>query len=179
MIRHPERGCGWRFQLSPSLSILRGVCTDDEQLMGTLNELPGEAEGPGHVVVPPWRVVLIDDAVAERELLGIWLDESLRFTVVGQTSDGPSGTTLTVKLRPDLVVLDLSMPGGDGIKSLANIVSASPLSRIMVFSGFLEANLAGALRRLGASACLDKRAGHARLVEELLRIVDVPTPVLK
>jgi DNA-binding NarL/FixJ family response regulator len=148
-----------------------------KQRVGTVDELPEEGEGPGRVVVAPWRVVLIDDAVAERELLGIWLDESLRFTVVGQASDGPSGTALTVKLRPDLVVLDLSMPGGDGVKSLANIVSAAPLSRVMVFSGFLGTNLAGSLRRLGASACLDKGAGLARLVEELLVLVPVPQPV--
>jgi DNA-binding NarL/FixJ family response regulator len=148
-----------------------------KQLVGTVDEPPAEGEGPGRAGVPPWRVVLIDDAVAERELLGMWLDESSRFTVVGQASDGPSGAALTVKLRPDLVVLDLSMPGGDGIKSLANIVSASPLSKVVVFSGFLETNLAGSLRRLGASACLDKTAGLARLVEELLRIVDVPQPV--
>jgi DNA-binding NarL/FixJ family response regulator len=148
-----------------------------KQLVGTVDELPADGEGPGRAGVPPWRVVLIDDAVAERELLGMWLDESSRFAVVGQASDGPSGAALTVKLRPDLVVLDLSMPGGDGIKSLANIVSASPLSKVMVFSGFLETNLAGSLRRLGASACLDKTAGLARLVEELLCIVDVQQPV--
>jgi DNA-binding NarL/FixJ family response regulator len=148
-----------------------------KKLVGTVDELPAEGEGPGRVGVPLWRVVLIDDAVAERELLRIWLDESLRFTVVGQASDGPSGTALTLKLRPDLVVLDLSMPGGDGIKSLANILSTAPLCKVMVFSGFLETNLAGSLRRLGASACLDKGAGLARLVEELLRIVDVPQPV--
>jgi DNA-binding NarL/FixJ family response regulator len=148
-----------------------------KQLVGTVGELPAEGEGPGRAGAASWRVVLIDDAVAERELLGMWLDESSRFTVVGQASDGPSGAALTVKLRPDLVVLDLSMPGGDGIKSLANIVSASPLSKVVVFSGFLETNLAGSLRRLGASACLDKTAGLARLVEELLRIVDVPQPV--
>jgi DNA-binding NarL/FixJ family response regulator len=144
-----------------------------KQPVGTVGERPGEGEGPGRVVVPPWRVVLIDDAVAERELLGVWLDESLRFNVVGQASDGPSGAALTVKLNPDLVVLDLSMPGGDGIKSLANIVSASPLSRVVIFSGCLETNLADALRRLGASACLDKAAGIARLIEELLRIAEV------
>ena len=148
-----------------------------KQPRGTVDELPNESEGQGGTLVPPWRVVLIDDAVAERELLGIWLDESLRFTVVGQASDGPSGTVLTMKLRPELVVLDLSMPAGDGVTSLAKILSGSPLSRVVVFSGFLDANLAGSLCRLGASGCLDKRAGLPRLVEELLRIVDVPRPV--
>jgi CheY-like chemotaxis protein len=174
-----ERGrlSGWGLEFGPRSADTTRRGRRMKQLLGTADKRPNAGAGPGRVVVPPWRVVLIDDAVAERELLGIWLDESLWFTVVGQASDGPSGTALTVKLRPDLVVLDLSMPGGDGVKSLANIVSASPLSRVMVFSGFLETNLAGSLRRLGAAACLDKSAGLARLVEELLRIVDVPQPV--
>jgi len=169
-----QKPAGLAASVGPRSADIARCARTMKQLVGPVDELLAEGEGPGRVGVPPWRVVLIDDTAAERELLGIWLDESLRFAVVGEASDGPSGTALTVTLRPDLVVLDLSMPGGDGIKSLANIVSASPLSKVVIFSGFLETNLARSLRRLGASACLDKGAGFARLVEELLRIVDVP-----
>jgi DNA-binding NarL/FixJ family response regulator len=118
-------------------------------------------------------VVLIDDAKPERELLWIWLEESGHFTVDGEAADGPGGVALVTKLRPELVVLDLSMPGGDGIPALTEILSVSPLSRPVVFSGFLSAGLADGLISLGASACLDKSAGPARLIAELLRLVDI------
>jgi DNA-binding NarL/FixJ family response regulator len=118
-----------------------------------------------------YRVVLVDDATSERELLAIWLEESRRFVVVGEASDGPGGVEMTASLRPELVVLDLSMPGGDGLQALSQVLSASPATRVVVFSGFLSASLAGGLLRLGASGCLDKSVGHQRLIEELLRVV--------
>jgi DNA-binding NarL/FixJ family response regulator len=118
------------------------------------------------------RIVLIDDARPERELLRVWLEESGRFAVVGEASDGLGGIALAAELRPELVVLDLSMPGGDGFKTLGQVLSVSPLSKVVVSSGFLSAGLAEALVREGASACLDKRVGPARLIEELLCVVD-------
>jgi DNA-binding NarL/FixJ family response regulator len=94
--------------------------------------------------------------------------------VVGEASDGGSGVPLVAAFAPQVVVLDLSMPGGRGIETLTRIVSLFPRSAVVVFSGFLPADLGLALRRLGASACFDKKVGFVPLVDELLRLVDVP-----
>jgi DNA-binding NarL/FixJ family response regulator len=130
-----------------------------------------EVAGPWLAAVPQWQVLLIDDSEPERELLRAWLEESCRFTVVGEASDGPAGVALAAELRPELVVLDLSMPGGDGIKALAKILLVSPPPAVVFFSGFLSAHLGAALLREGASACLDKNVGPVGLIEELLRVV--------
>jgi EAL domain-containing protein (putative c-di-GMP-specific phosphodiesterase class I) len=118
------------------------------------------------------RVLLIDDARPERELLGLWLHESARFEVIGEAGDGAEGVLLAAELEPDLVVLDMSMPGIDGIRALREIRAVSPRSAVVILSGFMSPGLMTATLGLGASACLDKGIGPARLVEELLGAVE-------
>jgi PAS domain S-box-containing protein len=123
-------------------------------------------------------VLLVDDVQEERELLGTWLEETSRFVVVGEARDGPRGVILAGELLPDLVTLDMSMPGGDGYAALRKIQTASPNSIIAVVSGFVSDELAHAIvDTLGASACLDKSIGLDRLVEELVKVVERPVEV--
>jgi PAS domain S-box-containing protein len=149
-----------------------------QSALGTLSPL----SGPDHPEAPrkaPYRVLLVDDVQEERELLGTWLEETSRFVVVGEARDGPRGVVLAGELLPDLVTLDMSMPGGDGYAALRKIQSASPDSTIVVVSGFVSDELAHAIvDTLGASACLDKSIGLDRLVEELLKAVERPITVL-
>jgi PAS domain S-box-containing protein len=123
--------------------------------------------------LPTYRVLLVDDAEDERELLKTWLEQSSRFVVVGEACDGPRGVELANKLKPDLVTLDMSMPGGDGVAALRFILADSPDSKVVMVSGFMTAELARDMVRLvGASACFDKRIGLDRLVVELLKVVE-------
>ena len=121
----------------------------------------------------PFRVLLVDDAVAERELLSILLVDTTRFVVVGEADDGAHGVAAAAELRPDLVVLDISMPGMSGIEALTRITAASPASTVVVVSGFVSPGLAQATIEQGASACLDKSVGTVRLIEELLGVLEV------
>jgi diguanylate cyclase (GGDEF)-like protein/PAS domain S-box-containing protein len=126
---------------------------------------------------PPCRVLLVDDARPERELLGIWLHETHRFVVAGEADDGARGLALAAQLQPDLVVLDVSMPGIDGIQALREVQVVSPGSKVVILSGLVSTGLAKATIDLGAAACLDKSIGPARLIEELLRTVDAAESV--
>ena len=121
----------------------------------------------------PYRVLLVDDVRAERELLGILLEESARFVVAGEAADGVRGVEMARAVQPDLVVLDISMPGMNGVDALTKIVAASPVSRVVVVSGFVSAGLAQATLNQGASACLDKNVGPERLIEQLLSVLGV------
>jgi CheY-like chemotaxis protein len=143
----------------------------------TSSEVAGDSMPSGRTVVPtaatvsPYRVLLVEDFRPERELLGAWLEETSLFVVVGEAGDGPRGVALAGSLRPDLVTLDMSMPGGDGIKALRQILVVSPGSTVAVVSGFVSADMVRATKGLGAKACLDKRIGRDRLVEELVGAV--------
>jgi PAS domain S-box-containing protein len=122
---------------------------------------------------PTYRVLLVDDVQEERELLGAWLEQSTRFVVIGEASNGPRGVELAKRLHPNLVTLDMSMPGGDGIAALRRIRADCPDSKVVMVSGFMTADLARDMVELiGASACLDKGIGLDRLVTELLKVVE-------
>jgi PAS domain S-box-containing protein len=123
---------------------------------------------------PTYRVLLVDDVRDERELLGTWLEKSGRFVVVGEASNGPRGVELAHQLLPDLVTLDMSMPGGDGIAALRHILVDCPSAKVVMVSGFMTADLArDMIDHIGASACLDKGIGFDRLVAKLLNVMEV------
>jgi DNA-binding NarL/FixJ family response regulator len=79
---------------------------------------------------------------------------------------------MAAELQPDLVVLDMSMPGMDGLQALRQIHADSPGSRVVILSGLVSSGLVKAAVDHGALACLDKSLGPARLIEELLSIVE-------
>ena len=103
----------------------------------------------------PYRVVLIDDDEARRASLKVKLEDSCRFVVVGESGDGKAGAAIASRLSPDLVVLDMSLPGGGTIGTLHIIHTESPTSHVVVVSGLVSADLVNTtVTILGASSCL-------------------------
>jgi DNA-binding NarL/FixJ family response regulator len=109
------------------------------------------------------RVLLCDDAAGFRALMRYALEEDPVFAIVGEASDGRAGVEAVAALRPDVVLLDLSMPGGDGIDAIAAMRERSPESRIVALSGFAAEEMAGAALARGAHAYLEKGADMATI----------------
>jgi CheY-like chemotaxis protein len=126
--------------------------------------------------VAPYGAVVIDGTMFERRLLRAWLESSGHFMVVGEARDGEDGVPLVAALRPQLVVLELSMPRPHGIEVLMRLVALSPRPVVVIFSGLLSVDLGGALGRLGAAACFDKNFGFASLTDQLVRVVETSLP---
>ena len=122
----------------------------------------------------PVRVLVADDADGVRELVMLLLDMESDFTVVGQARDGVEAVKAARDLQPDLVVLDISMPRLDGITATPQILSASPTSRIALFSGMTEPAVEAEAQRAGADALLPKELGATTLVERLREICRRP-----
>jgi len=96
------------------------------------------------------RVVLADDHHFFREgLRGMLAAEGI--SVVGETTDGDRAIELARKLTPDVVVLDLHMPGTSGISALRRILATSPDAHVIVLT--VSADEADVLDALGAGAC--------------------------
>lgn len=95
------------------------------------------------------RVVIADDHAVVRQGMRALL-ESLRFEVVGEAPDGFEAVSVTVATRPDLVVMDLSMPGLDGIAATREIVSALPDVGVLVLTMFDDDDSLFAALRAGA-----------------------------
>lgn len=125
---------------------------------------------------PPLRVVLVDDADDLRSLLARLLERDGRFEVVGHASDGAEGIRVVAAHRPDLCVLDLSMPVMDGLEALPRIREASPDTKVVVLSGLDADQMAATAVRLGASGYVEKGSAFDRLADTLAGIADNHRP---
>src|SRR5262245_12826011 len=99
----------------------------------------------------PPTIVVVDDAPDVRLLLKTQLRLSGELEVVGEGSDGYEAVELASTHRPALMLLDVSMPGLDGLAALPLVLDVSPATRVVMFSGFEEAGLAEHTRTLGAT----------------------------
>ena len=105
-------------------------------------------------------VVIVDDAAEVRTLMKTRLRLSGMFRVVGEGSDGAQDVELARLHAPSLMLLDVSMPGVDGLEALPRILEAAPSTRVVLFSGFEEQGLADEARALGV---LGHQVGDSRL----------------
>ena len=115
------------------------------------------------------RVLLADDHTVLREALRRNLEE-LGVDVVGEASDGPSAVSLALELRPDVVLMDVTMPGGDGISATRSIMRADGRQSVVILSmhsdhaTIREAIAAGAVGYIDKSCSVDEVVDLARRV---------------
>ncbi|MET9497633.1 response regulator transcription factor [Streptomyces sp. NPDC006552] len=115
------------------------------------------------------RVLLVDDQPLIRSGLRVLIADTADLEVVGEAEDGAEAVGLTARLRPDVVVMDIRMPGTDGIEATRRITAAGSGSRVLVLTTFDEdAYVYGALRAGAAGfAVKDMR------LEEILAAIRV------
>ena len=101
-------------------------------------------------------VYLCDDVPELRQLLRIILEEDPGLRVVGESGDAALGIEEIAELQPNVVLLDLSMPGMDGLEALPLIRRAAPDTSVIVFSGFTEARMASLVLERGADRYIEK-----------------------
>jgi DNA-binding NarL/FixJ family response regulator len=110
-------------------------------------------------------VLLVDDHALVRKGFRLMLDAQPDLTVVGEAGDGEEAVALATRLRPDVVVMDLHMPGLDGVRATERITGDLPGVRVLALSTFdLDENVVSALRA-GAGGFLPKDVSPEELVE--------------
>jgi DNA-binding NarL/FixJ family response regulator len=109
-------------------------------------------------------VVLVDDQALVRDGLRLIL-ELADIDVVGEADDGATGARLVLDLQPDVALMDLRMPGVDGIEGTRRIVAAGARTRVVVLTTFQEDEQTFGALQAGASGYLLKDAGGNRIVE--------------
>src|SRR5204863_8717844 len=99
-----------------------------------------------------------------RELLRYELEEDDDLVVVGEADNGLDGVRLVRELQPDVVVLDLAMPGLDGLEALSMMLAVESPPAVLVHSGFDAASRRDRMLALGATRYLEKggRLGEVR-----------------
>src|SRR5438067_3650075 len=112
------------------------------------------------------RILLVDDHPLTRSALAGLLRQH-GFDVVGEAADGEEAISSAETLQPDLILLDLSMPGLDGLSALPRLREAAPDCEVVVLTASgTEENLLGAIRG-GAAGYLLKSEPPERIVEFL------------
>lgn len=96
------------------------------------------------------RVVIVDDYDMTRSLLKIIL-RGQKFNVVGEAVDGNEGVNMCAKLQPDLVLLDVIMPGMNGLDALIKIKAQTQSPMVLMVSGAEEDEIVQEALRRGAS----------------------------
>jgi CheY-like chemotaxis protein len=162
-----------------TMATARAMMDDLLQDTGPTRLAPGELlRARGHAatlddVVPPQpppgpgalRVLLADDAEDIRLLLRLTLTSNQGFDVVGEAGDGEQAVRLAGVHKPDVVLLDLSMPVMDGLQAIPEIRRVSPDTKIVVLSGFDGARMKPVAIELGADAYVEKGEAMRSLVE--------------
>lgn len=109
-------------------------------------------------------VVLVDDQAMIRDGLRLIL-ELAGVDVLGEAADGDAAVDLVLAVRPDVALMDLRMPGVDGIEATRRITAADVSTRVLVLTTFDEDALVYEALRAGAAGFLLKDAGRERLVD--------------
>jgi len=112
-------------------------------------------------------VLLADDQQLIRAAFRMVLEEQGDITVVGEASDGDEAVRLTEELRPDVVLMDVRMPGTDGIEATRRIIERRPTSKVLVLTTFDVDEYVFSALRYGASGFLLKDARPAELADAI------------
>ncbi|WP_344877066.1 response regulator transcription factor [Nonomuraea antimicrobica] len=111
------------------------------------------------------RILLADDHALVRMGFRLMLDAQPDLDVVGEAADGEQAVELSRRLRPDVVLMDLHMPGLDGVRATEQITAELPGVRVLALSTFdLDENVVAALRA-GADGFLPKDVSPEELIE--------------
>ena len=113
------------------------------------------------------RVLLVDDHAVVREGLRNFLALQDGLEIVGEASDGNEAIEQAQRLEPDVILMDLVMPGLDGIGAMRQLRARSPASRVIVLTSFLEDERVLPAIQAGAAGYLLKNVAPAELARAI------------
>jgi DNA-binding NarL/FixJ family response regulator len=116
------------------------------------------------------RIVLVDDHKVMREGLRMVLDRANNLEVVGEAGDGLAGLNVIRELRPDVVVMDISMPGVNGLKATEMLKAEIPATKVLILTRHTDSSYVQQLLRSGASGYLLKQSASEELVRAIRRV---------
>ncbi|MDE1923384.1 MAG: response regulator transcription factor [Gammaproteobacteria bacterium] len=118
------------------------------------------------------RVLLSDDHAVVRTGFRLLLQSREQFDVIGEAPSGEAAYQLFVELKPDVVVMDLAMPGMGGLEALRRIRARDPAARVLALSAHDDAAHVRHALREGALGFLSKRSAPDALLEAVAAVAD-------
>jgi DNA-binding NarL/FixJ family response regulator len=117
------------------------------------------------------RVVIADDQPLMRAAMRDCVEAEPDLTVVGEAGDGVTAVQLAEELRPDVVVMDVRMPGMDGLEATKILTEKVPETAVLIFTAYSERSLLGRGLESGAKGYILKEAPHQTLLKAIDKVV--------
>ena len=117
------------------------------------------------------RVMLVDDHAVVRMGFRLLLEGSPELTVVAEAESGEEAVRLYSEIAPDVVVMDLSMPGIGGLEAIGRIVAKDANAKILVLSAHADAMHARRVLKAGACGYLSKRSAGEELLHAIAEVL--------
>jgi DNA-binding NarL/FixJ family response regulator len=114
--------------------------------------------------------LIVDDHEVVREGLRLSLSRSPHIRVVGEAPDGASAVVLAERRRPDVVIMDVRMPGMDGLDATREITEKVAGTAVLIFTAYSERSLLGRGLESGAKGYILKEAPHQTLVRAIEKV---------
>jgi DNA-binding NarL/FixJ family response regulator len=118
----------------------------------------------------PIRILIAEDYLLLRELWSITLNEDRRFQVVAACEDGDEAVLLFKSLRPDIVLMDISLVRVSGVEATTEIISIQPSAKIIGLTAFALPRYAKQLLQAGARGYVTKNSPKEELFEAIIQV---------
>jgi len=118
------------------------------------------------------RLIIIDDHTLLRQTWSLALDADPRFSVIGESGNAEQAIELCGKLRPDIVLLDINLPGMSGIEAVPMIRKYAPGTKIIGVSLHTQPIYAKRMMQSGASGYITKSSSREEMMRALLEVHD-------
>ena len=118
------------------------------------------------------RVLIVDDHAILRMGLASLLNGKGDLEVVGDAADGETGIAQALKLRPDIVIMDLVMPGIDGAEATKRLLATWPEARVLILTTFGTADALAVAIEAGACGAVMKNVDFSDLVDAIRAVAD-------
>lgn len=115
----------------------------------------------------PISVLIADDQALLREGLAMLLAQEHDIEVIGEAADGLQAIGMAEALQPDILLLDVQMPGLGGLEALPQIRKKSPLTHVLILFGSCEDEFMSNALRLGARGLLSKSLSHKDIIRAI------------
>jgi DNA-binding NarL/FixJ family response regulator len=114
--------------------------------------------------------LIVDDHEVVREGLRLSLSRAPHIRVIGEAADGASAVALAERRRPDVVIMDVRMPGMDGLEATKLLSESSPDTKVLIFTAYSERSLLERGLESGAKGYILKEAPHATLLRAIGKV---------
>jgi len=127
----------------------------------------------------PLRVIIVDDSGEVLSALGRIIDKQPDMELIGVASCVDDGVMIVQQLQPDVVVLDVNMPDGGGLRAAREMVVVAPGARLVAFSAFDKTLIRRAMNVAGVSAYVSKSGDIRELLREVRAGRDVDAMTIR